>query len=305
MPKCEEPSGSIHVRSHLRPLPQFAGSLLAGASASGARPHLHQGCRAILNNRCVECHRAAKRRRWRSPPTRRSGRGRRRSRSAPSCARCRRGWPIRRTHLQERPSLPDSEIATSAAWVNVARRRAIPATCRRRRNSRPGWNIGKPDATFDIGTDFDGMPARAPWPYKVLTVVLFTNLRPKGQMGLQAAEVASGPSAAAGITHPCSLQRAGGGQKADGRPAQGRKACWWLMRRAKPALTFTRDGTAVLAPDRRWCSGTLQRRAGKALKDRSYMALKFASETPRYRRCSGTGARCSEMIRAGDPNPTR
>ena len=56
----------------------------------------------------------------------------------------------------------------SIGWM-AARPRAIRSRCRRLPEFETGWRIGKPDAVFDIGTDYD-VPADGVVAYKYFTV---------------------------------------------------------------------------------------------------------------------------------------
>src|ERR1700676_905000 len=65
--------------------------------------------------------------------------------------------------------LPEEEIRTLAAWADAGAPEGNPKEMPQLPRFETGWRIGKPDAIFDIGTDFD-VPAEGVVSYKYFTV---------------------------------------------------------------------------------------------------------------------------------------
>src|SRR6516162_5030512 len=65
--------------------------------------------------------------------------------------------------------LPEEAIQTIAVWVDAGAPEGNPREMPQLPRFETGWRIGKPDATFDIGTDHD-VPAEGVVSYQYFTV---------------------------------------------------------------------------------------------------------------------------------------
>jgi hypothetical protein len=155
-----------------------------------------------------------------------------------------------------------------------------------------GWNIGKPDQIFDIGADFD-VPAEGVVPYKYFRVP--TNF--SEDKWVQAAEIR--PDKRAEIHH----------------------IIVFIEEPGKKGGLFGEGGSLLVGfapgePPPRWERGTARlvkagstlvfqvhyTPNGAAVKDRSYVGLKFAAEPPTYRVMTGRALNFAFKIPPGDPN---
>jgi hypothetical protein len=155
-----------------------------------------------------------------------------------------------------------------------------------------GWNIGKPDQIFDIGADFD-VPAEGVVPYKYFRVP--TNF--SEDKWVQAAEIR--PDKRAEIHHIIVfIEEPGkkGGLFGEGGSllvgfAPGEPPPQWERGTAR----LVKAGSTLVFQVHYTPNGT-------AVKDRSYVGLKFAAEPPTYRVMTGRALNFAFKIPAGDPN---
>jgi hypothetical protein len=188
--------------------------------------------------------------------------------------------------------LSDGEIQTVKAWVDAGAPEGDPAQAPPPPEFQSGWNIGKPDQVFDIGVDYD-VPATGTVAYKYFRVP--TNFTE--DKWVQAAEIR--PDKRNVIHHiivflqePRSkalLDGEGGTLLAGFAPGE-------------PPLRF-RPGIARLVK----AGSTLVFQVhytpnGTAVKDRSYIGLKFAPGPPEYRALTGHAINFALKIPPGADN---
>ena len=78
--------------------------------------------------------------------------------------------------------LPDDAIRTIVAWADAGAPEGNPKADAAMPRFETGWRIGKPDAVFDIGTDFD-VPAEGVVSYQYFTVPTQLHGGPVGGSG--------------------------------------------------------------------------------------------------------------------------
>jgi hypothetical protein len=188
--------------------------------------------------------------------------------------------------------LPQSEIDTIVAWVNAGapegRAKDLPPLP----EFTAGWNIGKPDAVFDIGTDFD-VPAEGIVPYKYFTVP--TNFT--ADKWVEAAEIR--PDKRSAVHHVIVFLQEPGARLTGG--GEGGNLLVGFAPGEQP-VRF-QPGTAKLL--KAGSSFRFQMHYtpnGKAVKDRTYVGLKFAKEPPRFRAVTGRALNLAFKIPPNDPN---
>jgi len=188
--------------------------------------------------------------------------------------------------------LPDEAIRTITAWVDAGAPEGNPQDLPPRPRFVTGWRIGKPDAVFDIGADFD-VPAEGVVSYKYFTVPThFTEDR-----WVEAAEVRPGQRAA--VHHIIAFIKEP--DESSDRPTDAGNILVGYAPGENPLELL--PGTAVLV--KAGSSITFQVHYtpnGKAVKDRSSIALRFAKEPVRYRAIRGMAINPLFRIPPNDPN---
>jgi hypothetical protein len=188
--------------------------------------------------------------------------------------------------------LPDDAIRTIVAWVDAGAPEGNPREMPPLPRFETGWRIGKPDAVFDIGSDFD-VPAEGVVSYKYFTVPTnFTEDR-----WVEAAEVRPGQRGA--VHHVIAFVREPS-DKSD-RPTETGNILVGYAPGENPLELI--PGTAVLV--KAGSSLTFQVHYtpnGKAVKDRSYIGLRFAKEPPKYRAYRGMSVNPFFRIPPNDPD---
>jgi mono/diheme cytochrome c family protein len=271
----------------------LSGSFLFGANVAGSKPTYTKDVAAILNRRCVECHRPGEVapmaftsykevRPWAKAIKERVA------------VRAMPPWLADPAHgsFKNDRRLSDQEIETIGAWVAAGAPEGNAADLPAAPEFVAGWNIGKPDQVFDIGTDFD-IPAEGTVPYKYFRVP--TNFTE--DKWVQAAEIR--PDKRAAVHHIIVfIQEGGKNQMATGMG--GSLLAGFAP--GEPPLRFE-PGTARLVK----AGSTLLFQVhytpnGKPAKDRSYIGLKFATAAPEHRAMTGNAMNHGLKIPAGDPN---
>jgi hypothetical protein len=267
--------------------------LAAFGSAAAATPTFSKDVAPILYSRCVECHRSGE--------------------AAPmaftSYAEV-RPWAkaIRQavlTHtmppwladphfgsFRNDRRLPEEAIRIIADWADAGAPEGNPKEMPQLPRFETGWRIGKPDAVFDICTDFD-VPPEGVVAYKYFTVP--TNFAE--DRWVEAAEVRPGQRGA--VHHVLAFIREPT-NKSD-RPTDAGNILVGYAPGENP-LELT-PGTAVLV--KAGSSLTFQVHYtpnGKAVKDRSYIGLRFAKEAPKYRAIRGMAINPMFLIPPNNPN---
>ncbi len=279
------------VRVYAACLSLGSGLLLSAAGVS-PQPTFSKDIASILYNRCVECHRAGE--------------------AAPMAFTTYsevRPWAkaIKQAVLtgQMPPwladphygafrndrRLTDDEVQAIAQWVDAGAPEGDPKQMPNLPRFETGWRIGKPDAVFDIGTDYD-VPAEGVVAYKYFTVP--TNF--SEDRWVEAAEIR--PDRRQVVHHIIVFVQE------PGSSGGGREAGNILVGYAPGENPLRLEpGTAVLVK-----AGSSLRfqvhytPTGRAVKDRSYVGIRFARENPKFRAVRGLAANPGFRIPPNDPN---
>jgi len=267
---------------------------LAGCGwAAAATPTFSKDVAPILYDRCLECHRPGEA----APMAFTSYAEARPWAKAIKQAVLTRAMPpwLADPHFgsfRNDRRLPEEAIRTIAAWVDAGAPEGNPKEMPPEPRFETGWRIGKPDAVFDIGMDFD-VPTEGVVSYKYFTVPTnFTEDR-----WVEAAEVRPGQRGA--VHHVIAFIKEPA-DKSD-RPSDARNILVGYAPGENP-LELT-PGTAVLV--KAGSSLTFQVHYtpnGKAVKDRSYIGLRFAKQAPKYRAIRGMAVNPLFQIPPNDPN---
>lgn len=262
--------------------------LIAAAGAYGETTY-SRDVAPILNRRCVECHRKGEA----APMPLTSYREVR-----PWAAAIREAvlatkmppWLADPAHGSFRNDrrLSEEEKRTIAEWVKSGAPEGDPATLPPAPRFTEGWNIGQPDAVFDIGQEFE-VPASGVVPYQYFKVPSrFTE-----DVWVEAAEIRPGQRT---VVHHVIvfLIPPDGRRRGDG----GDLLVGWAP--GDPAVEFT-PGSA-----RRIRAGTTFNiqmhytpNGKSAVKDRSYFGLRFARKPPERENITGRAINTRFVIPAG------
>jgi mono/diheme cytochrome c family protein len=243
----------------------------------------------ILNQRCVECHRAGEV----APMALTS------YQAARPWAKSIREKVVTRTmppwtadpHIGEFKNdrrLAQSEIDTIVAWVNAGAPEGDPKDLPVPPQFTEGWNIGKPDQIFDYGADFT-VPAEGVVDYQYYKVP--TNFTE--DKWIEAAEIRPQHR---DVTHHINVLILTEGQNL---------ATGALLTGFAPGVQPLRlePGTALLVK----AGSTLLFQAhytpnGHVVKDRSFVGIRFAKQPPTLRSITDRAINVFFKIPAGDPN---
>lgn len=272
----------------------IAGSFLLGANVSGTKPTYSKEIAPILNQRCVECHRAGEAapmaftnykevRPWAKAIKERVA------------VRAMPPWLADPAHgsFKNDRRLSDREIETIAAWASNGAPEGNPADLPPAPKFETGWNIGKPDQVFDIGTEFD-IPAEGTVPYKYFTVE--TNFTE--DKWIEAAEIR--PDKRMAVHHIIVfIQEPGKNNSSAGGGTGGNLLVGYAP--GEPALELEKGTARLVKAGSKLRFQVHYTPNGKAMKDRSYVGVKFATETPKYRSFTANALNFSFKIPAGDP----
>jgi hypothetical protein len=269
-----------------------AGLLLVSSATAAPKVTYAKDVAKILNNRCVECHRAGEA----APMAFTSYKETRPWAKAIKAAVLTKKmppWladPAHGKFANDR-RLSEEEIAAITAWADNGAPEGNPKDLPPAPEFVTGWNIGKPDMVVDMGTDFE-VPATGEVPYKYYTV----DPGFKEDMWIEAAECR--PDKRSVVHHiivfvvdPKEPQLAGTGGNllvgwAPGDPPMNYSAGTAKLIRAGSKLRFQMHYT----PN------------GTAVQDRSYIGLRFAKEPPQFRALTGRAINFSFRIPPGAPN---
>ena len=267
--------------------------LLTGLGCAAASPTFSKDVAAILYSRCLECHRQgeAARMAFTSYAEVRPW-----AKAIKQAVLTRKMPPwLADPHFgsfRNDRRLPEEAIQTIVAWVNAGAPEGNPREMPPLPHFETGWRIGKPDAVFDIGTDYD-VPAEGVVSYQYFTVPThFTEDR-----WVEAAEVRPGQRGA--VHHVVTFIKEPS-DKSD-RPTDAGNILVGYAPGENPLELM--PGTAVLV--KAGSSLTFQVHYtpnGKAVKDRSYIGLRFAKEPPKYRAIRGMAINFMFKIPPNDPN---
>ena len=159
------------------------------------------------------------------------------------------------------------------------------------RTSDSGWTIGKPDVTIDIGTDYD-VPAQGTVAYQYFTSP--TNFTE--DKCVEAAEVR--PDKRSQVHHVIAyLQEPGAprGKRVLSNLLVGYAPGEQPMRLNPGTAKLIKAGSKIVFQVHYTPNGT-------AVKDRSYVGLRFARETPKFRAVTANATNRAFVIPPGDPN---
>ena len=264
------------------------------ANAPGSKVTFTKDVAPILNERCVECHRAGEVapmaftsykevRPWAKAIKERV------------ILRAMPPWLADPSHgefLNDR-RLTQKEIDTMVAWVNAGAPEGNPKDLPPAPRFEEGWGIGKPDAVIDMGADFD-VPAEGTVPYKYFRVP--TNFTE--DKWIQAAEIRPGHRE---VVHHVIVFIQEAGKERTGRGELGGNLLVGFAPGEQPIRL--EPGTAKLLK----AGSSLLFQVhytpnGKPVKDRSVVGLKFAPEPPKYRAMVAHAINFSFRIPPGDPD---
>ena len=259
---------------------RFFAVCLAAASAwaAGPTPTFSKNVAPILFDRCLECHRSGEA----APMAFTSYAEVRPWAKAIKLAVLSRTMPpwLADPHFGEFRNdrrLSDDAVHTIAEWVDAGAPEGNPKDMPPLPRFETGWRIGKPDATFDIGTDYD-VPAQGVVEYKYFTVptnftedrwVEAAEIRP-GQRGAVHHVIAFIREPADKSEHPTDAGNILVGYAPGENPLELRPGTAVLVK-AGSSLTFQVHYT----PN------------GKAVRDRSYIGMRFAKQPPQLRAFRG------------------
>ena len=257
------------------------GATVAAAAAAAmwsapANPNFSKHVAPILNNRCVECHRAGE-----AAPmaftSYKEARPWAKAIKAAVLTKKMPPWLADPAHgkFSNDRRLSNEEMETIVAWADTGAPEGNPKDLPPQPKFEPGWVIGKPDVVFDIGQEFD-VPASGEVPYKYFTVE--TNF--KEDTWIEAAECRPDKR---GVVHHIIVFLQDPKENLAG--SGGNLLVGWAP--GDPPLQLS-DGTARLVR-----AGSKLRFQmhytpnGTAVKDKSYVGLKFAKAAPKYRSLTG------------------
>ncbi len=268
-----------------------SGLLLSGAEVP-AHPTFSRDIAPIVYNRCLECHRAGEA----APMPLGSYTEVRPWAKAIKQAVLTRQMPpwLADPHFgsfRNDRRLSDSEVQTIAAWVDAGAPEGDPKEMPKPPTFETGWRIGKPDAVFDIGTDYD-VPAAGVVAYKYFTVPTnFTKDR-----WVEAAEIR--PDQRSVVHHIIVFVKepgTSGGPREAGNILVGFAPGENPLRLEPGSAVLIKAGSSLLFQ-------VHYTPTGKALKDRSYVGMRFARETPKFRAVRGLAVNPGFRIPPNDPN---
>jgi len=251
-------------------------AVTAALWSAPSKPDFSKDVAPILNNRCVECHRAGEA----APMAFTSYKETRpwaKAIKAAVLGKKMPPWLADPAHgrFSNDRRLSGDEIATIVAWADNGAPEGNPKDLPPPPRYEPGWAIGKPDVVFDMGQEFD-VPASGEVPYKYFTVE--TNF--KEDTWIEAAECRADKR---GVVHHMIVFLQDPKENLAG--SGGNLLVGWAP--GDPPLQLT-GGTARLVR-----AGSKLRFQmhytpnGTAVKDKSYVGLKFAKAAPKYRSLTG------------------
>ena len=266
---------------------------LAFCSALGhAGPTFSKDVAPILYNRCVECHRAGEV----APmslitykevrPWAKAIRDQVTARSMPV-------WLAdpQYSHFRNDRRISQSEIDTIGNWVKAGAPEGNPTDLPALPKFETGWTLGKPDAVFDIGQDFD-VPADGVVPYKYFTVPTnFTEDRWVSAVEIRPSNRAAVHHIIVFVVEPGKTPVRGEGDALLSGYAPGEQP----MKLEPGTAKLIKAGSSFRFQLHYTPNGT-------AYKDRSYIGLTFAKEPIKYQAMTANALQANFKIPAGDPD---
>jgi len=262
-------------------------------STATAAPTFSKDVAPILYSRCLECHRQGE-----AAPMAFTSYGEVRpwAKAIKQAVLTRKMPPwLADPHLgafRNDRRMPDDAIQTIVAWVDGGAPEGDPKQMPAMPPFETGWRIGKPDAVFDIGADYD-VPATGVVAYRYFTVP--TNF--SEDKWVEAAEVR--PDQRGAVHHIIAFVKEPGVISA--RPTDPGTILVGYAPGENPLKLM--PGTAVLVK----AGSSLFFQVhytpnGKAVKDRSYIGVRFAKEPPKYRATRGLALNAGFRIPPNDAN---
>jgi len=270
----------------------FLGSGFLVSAAGTSTPTFSRDVAPILYSRCLECHRQGEA----APMAFTSYAEVRPWAKAIKQAVLTRKMPpwLADPHFGEFRNdrrMPDDEMQTIAKWADSGAPEGDAKQMPPMPHFETGWRIPKPDAVFDIGTDYD-VPSEGVVAYKYFTVP--TNFTE--DKWVEAAEVRPGQRGA--VHHIIAFIKEPGSPAGSAIPGN-------ILVGFAPGENPLRlnPGTAVLVK----AGSSIYFQVhytpnGKAVKDRSYIGLRFAQEPPKFRAIRGLAINLGFKIPPNDPN---
>jgi hypothetical protein len=274
-----------------------AAALLAGAALSaapaGSVPTFSKDVAPILYSRCVECHRQGEA----APMAFTSYQEARPWAKAIKAAVLQHAMPpwLADPHFgtfKNARGLTPQDIQTISAWADngapEGNAKETPALPRYEK----GWSIGKPDLIIDMGKDFE-VPASGVVAYQYFTVP--TNFTE--DKWIEAAEIR--PEHRGQIHHVIVFV-----QGPNAEPGQRREVGSLLVGFApgEPATVFEPGTAKLVKAGSKLLFQMHYTPNGTAVKDRSYIGLRFAKETPKFKAITANAMQNRFAIPPGDPN---
>lgn len=254
----------------------IAATVTAAMWSAPANPNFSKHVAPILNNRCVECHRAGE-----AAPmaftSYKEARPWAKAIKAAVLTKKMPPWLADPAHgkFSNDRRLSNEEIETIVAWADTGAPEGNVKDLPPAPKFEPGWVIGKPDVVFDIGQEFD-VPASGEVPYKYFTVE--TNF--KEDTWIEAAECRPDKR---GVVHHIIVFLQDPKENLAG--SGGNLLVGWAP--GDPPLQLS-EGTARLVRAGSKLRFQLHYTPnGTAVKDKSYVGLKFAKAAPKYRSLTG------------------
>jgi hypothetical protein len=268
--------------------------MLAANTGSPSKPTYAKDVAPIIFNRCVECHRPGEA----APMAFTNYKETRPWAKAIKTAVLAKRMPVwladpAHGQFRNERKLSQSEIDTIVTWADTGAPEGDAKKTPPLPNFVEGWNIGKPDQVFDMGTEFD-VPAEGVVPYKYFRVpsnftedkwVTAAEIRPGHRQQVHHVIVF--------VQEPGSTAQAGGGggQNLLTGFAPGEQPLILepgLAKLVKAGSTFVFQ--MHYTPN------------GKAVKDRTSFGLKFASEAPARQAVTGNAINFAFKIPAHADN---
>jgi hypothetical protein len=272
----------------------LTGVALAANTTGGSTPTYTKDVAAILNKRCLECHRTGEA----GPMTLQSYKEVRPWAKAIKQATLTRTMPPWHAdpainHFSNDRRLTDQELATVAKWVDDGAPEGNPADLPKAPEFYQGWKIGKPDKIFDMGTDFT-IPATGVIRYQYYTIEPgFTE-----DKWVSAVEVRPGQRSQ--VHHILVFVKEGGKRVT----RAGEQFSDMLIGYAPgvPSIEFDNETGYLLKAGSQLLLQVHYTANGKEAVDRSVVGLKFRTSPPKYRAYSTSAMQPRIVIPPGDPN---
>jgi hypothetical protein len=267
---------------------------LAANTSGDKNPTFSKDVAPILNNRCVNCHRAGEA----APMSFRDYKEVRpwaKAIKQQVATRAMPPWhadPAIDTFANSR-RLSDAEVATIVKWVDAGAPEGNPSDLPKAPEFVDGWSFGKPDVVFNTGTDFP-IPAEGVVQYQYFKV----DPGFKEDTWVQAAEVR--PSQRTQVHHILVFITEGGKRTAS--PTEQFRDMLIGYAPGVPTITWDPDTAFLVKAGSQFLFQVHYTTNGKAALDRSVLGLKIRKDKPKYRAYTGSAVQFRLNIPPGEPN---